>query len=135
MASVDDCLLLQLPEFTDERGSLSFAEGGKHVPFQFARTYYLYDMPPGVKRGAHAHKQIHQLVIAVAGSFDILLDDGRRKRRIHLSKPSQGLQLCPMIWRDLDNFSPDAVCLVLASGEYDEGEYFRSYQDFIEALQ
>ena len=134
MASVDDCTIVQLPEFTDERGSLSFVEGGKHVPFDIARIYYLFRMPAGAKRGAHAHRQIHQLMIAVSGSFDIVLDDGRFKRRFHLSRPGEGLRICPMIWRDLENFSTDAVCLVLASGAYDEAEYMRNYDDFIEAL-
>lgn len=134
MASIDDCTIVQLPHFTDERGSLGFVEGGTHLPFDIARIYYLFGMPTGAKRGAHAHRQIHQLMIAVSGSFDIVLDDGRSKRRYHLSRPSEGLRICPMIWRDLGYFSKDAVCLVLASGPYDEAEYVRNYDDFIEAL-
>lgn len=134
MASIDDCRMIALPEFVDPRGSLSFVEGGKHVPFDIARIYYLYAMPVGARRGAHAHRKISQLMIAIAGSFDVVLDDGSHTKRIRLSRPAEGLALCPMIWRDLENFSDDAVCLVLASGEYDEAEYFRNYDDFIKAL-
>lgn len=134
MASVRDCTIIRLPEFVDERGSLSFVEGGKHIPFDIARIYYLFDMPTGARRGAHAHREISQLMIPIKGSFDVVLDDGKETRRVRLNQPCEALLLCPMIWRDLENFSPDAVCLVLASGMYDEAEYFRDYHDFIGAI-
>lgn len=132
MFGVQDCALVQLPRFTDERGSLSFAEGGVHVPFEFKRIYYLYKIPEGAERGAHAHKALHQLLIPIAGSFNILLDDGKRKRRISLSRPDRGLYIRPMIWRELENFSRDAVCVVLASERFDERDYIRSYDQFVE---
>lgn len=130
---VDKCNIVQLPRFADERGSLSFVHAGEHVPFDFARAYYLYDLPVGAGRGSHAHKALQQLMIPIAGSFDVLLDDGVRKRSIHLSKPYEALYICPMIWRDLENFTAGSVCLVLASHKYDEADYFRSYADFLTA--
>jgi hypothetical protein len=131
MFSVQDCALVQLPSFTDERGSLSFAEGGVHVPFDFKRIYYLYNIPEGAERGAHAHMALHQLMIPIAGSFDILLDDGTHQRRISLFSPDRGLYIRPMIWRELENFSPAAVCIVLASERFDESDYIRSYDQFV----
>lgn len=133
MTDVDRCELIALPRFTDGRGSLSFVEARVHIPFAFERIYYLYDLPEGAERGAHAHKALHQLMIPMAGSFDVVLDDGVRQRRVHLSRPDQGLYIRPMIWRDLENFSSGAVCLVLASEKYDEADYFRSYEEFVEA--
>lgn len=130
---VDKCTLISLPKFTDDRGSLSFVEAEVHVPFAFERVYYLYDLPEGAGRGAHAHKALHQLMIPLAGSFDVVLDDGARQRRVHLSSPDQGLYICPMIWRDLENFSVGSVCMVVASEKYGEDDYFRSYDEFIEA--
>lgn len=133
MTDVDRCELISLPRFTDARGSLSFVEARVHIPFAFERIYYLYDLPEGAERGAHAHKALHQLMIPMAGSFDVVLDDGTRQRRVHLARPDEGLYIRPMIWRDLENFSSGAVCLVLASEKYDEADYFRSYQEFVEA--
>jgi dTDP-4-dehydrorhamnose 3,5-epimerase-like enzyme len=130
---VDKCSLISLPRFDDARGSLSFVEAEVHVPFSFERIYYLYRLTEGAERGAHAHKALQQLMIPVAGSFDVVLDDGARQRRVHLARPDQGLYICPMIWRDLQNFSSDAICLVLASLKYDEHDYFRNYGEFIEA--
>jgi len=128
---VDKCTIVELPRFADERGSLSFVHAGEHVPFNFERVYYLYDLPMGAARGAHAHKALHQLMIPIAGSFDVILDDGVRKRRVYLSKPYEALYICPMIWRDLRNFTAGSVCMVLASDKYNEADYFRSYDDFI----
>jgi hypothetical protein len=125
------CKLLSLPKITDPRGNLTFIEGGNHVPFDIRRVYYLYDVPGGAERGGHAHKNLHQLIIAMAGSFDVILDDGKEKRRVHLSRSYYGLYVCPMIWRELDNFSSGSVCMVLASNNYDEADYYREYKDFI----
>jgi len=131
---LDDCKLIDLPRITDARGNLTFIEGGHHVPFDIQRVYYLYDVPGGAERGGHAHKDLHQLIVAMSGSFDIVLDDGRQKKRIHLNRSYYGLYVCPMIWREMDNFSSGAVCLVLASNLYDESDYYRDYGDFLKAL-
>ena len=133
MTSVDDCVLIDLPTRHDARGGLVFVERGAGIAFDIQRVYYLYDIPPGAERGAHGHKKLEQLFIAIAGSFDVVLDDGRGTKSVRLSDPGQGLYICPMIWRDLKNFSPGAVCMVLASARYDEGDYFREYGDFLTA--
>lgn len=130
-ASVDDCRLIELPRITDPRGNLTFVEGGVHLPFSIARAYYLYDVPGGAERGGHAHRALHQLLIAVAGSFEVVLDDGRRRRRVQLNRPYRGLLIGPMIWRELDGFSSGSVCLVLASQRYDEADYYRDYAAFV----
>ena len=129
------CKLITLPKIQDPRGNLTFIEGGRHIPFDFRRAYYLYDVPAGAERGGHAHKALHQLMIALAGSFDVVLHDGSREQRIHLNRPFQGLYVCPMIWRSMDNFSSGAVCLVLASDSYDEGDYYRDFNDFKQAIE
>ena len=131
--SIADCRVIDLPKITDPRGALTFIEGGNHIPFDVARVYYLYDVPGGAERGGHAHKELHQLIIAMSGSFDVVLDDGREKRRVHLNRSYYGLYVCPMIWRELDNFSSGSVCMVLASNRYDEADYFREYAAFLEA--
>lgn len=126
--------MIDLPKIADPRGNLTFIEGGRHVPFDIRRVYYLYDVPGGAERGGHAHKELHQLIVAMSGSFDVVLDDGYAKRRIHLNRSYNGLYVCPMIWRELDNFSSGSVCMVLASNHYDEADYYREYQDFLNAL-
>jgi dTDP-4-dehydrorhamnose 3,5-epimerase-like enzyme len=133
--SVEKCKLIDLPKINDARGNLTFIEGSRHVPFDFKRVYYLYDVPGGAERGGHAHKDLHQLIVAMSGSFDIVLDDGREKKRIHLARSYYGLYVCPMIWREMDNFSSGAVCLVLASNLYDENDYYRDYQEFLKAVR
>ena len=131
--SVRDCHLVDLPKITDPRGNLTFIEGGRHVPFDIQRVYYLYDVPGGAERGGHAHKALRQLIVAMSGSFDVLLDDGREKRRFHLNRSYTGLYVCPMIWRELDNFSSGSVCMVLASNRYDEEDYYRDYAAYLHA--
>lgn len=126
--------MVDLPKISDPRGNLTFIEGGRHVPFDIRRVYYLYDVPGGAERGGHAHKELHQLIVAMSGSFDVILDDGTEKRRIHLNRSYNGLYVCPMIWRELDNFSSGSVCMVLASNHYDEADYFRDYQEFLRAV-
>ena len=103
------------------------------MPFDIRRVYYLYDVPGGAERGGHAHKDLHQLIIAMSGSFDVVLDDGENKKRIHLNRSYNGLYVCPMIWRELDNFSSGSVCMVLASNHYDESDYYRNYDKFLKA--
>jgi dTDP-4-dehydrorhamnose 3,5-epimerase-like enzyme len=128
--SIDSCQMAELPKISDPRGNLTFIESLRHVPFQIERVYYLYDVPQGAERGGHAHRALHQLLIAVTGSFDVHLDDGRQKKTVHLNRSFQGLYVCPMIWREIDNFSSGAVCMVLASEYYDEADYFRDYPEF-----
>lgn len=129
--SIDRCKVIELPKISDPRGNLTFVEGGNQIPFDIQRVYYLYDVPGGAERGGHAHKGLHQLIIAMSGSFDVVLDDGENKKRVHLSRSYNGLYVCPMIWRELDNFSSGSVCMVLASNKYDEQDYYRDYADFM----
>jgi len=132
--SVDLCRIVELPKITDPRGNLTFIEGKRHVPFDIQRMYYLYDVPGGAERGGHAHKALHQLIIAMSGSFDVLLDDGRNKRQFHLNRSYYGLYVCPLIWRELNNFSSGSVCVVLASNTYDEADYYRDYNEFLRSI-
>lgn len=130
---LSDCKIIDLPKISDPRGNLTFVEGQGHVPFEIRRVYYLYDVPGGSDRGAHGHRNLHQFIVAMSGSFDVLLDDGRDQRRFHLNRSYYGLYVCPMMWRYLDNFSSGAVCMVLASEHYDVGDYIRDYQEFLQA--
>lgn len=128
--NIDQCKLINLPKISDSRGNLSFIEGGQHIPFDIKRVYYLYDVPGGSQRGAHAHKNLHQFIIAMSGSFDVVLDDGKEKKHFQLNRSDYGLYVCPMMWRDLAKFSSGAVCMVLASEHYDEADYIRNYSKF-----
>lgn len=130
---IDRCRIIELPKIADPRGNLTFVEGGQHIPFDIQRVYYLYDVPGGAERGGHAHKALQQLIIAMSGSFDVVLDDGHHKQRFHLNRSYVGLYVCPMIWRELDNFSSGSVCMVLASNRYDESDYYRDYAEFLHA--
>jgi hypothetical protein len=132
--SLADCRLIDLPRVNDPRGNLTFIEGGRHVPFEVKRVYYLYDVPGGAERGGHAHKNLHQLIIAMSGSFDVVLNDGAQQKRFHLNRSYFGMYVCPMIWRELDNFSSGSVCMVLASNFYDEADYYRNYEEFVRDL-
>ena len=123
--------LINLPVISDPRGNLSFIESNTHVPFEIARVYYLYDVPSGSVRAGHAHKALHQLLIAVAGSFDVRLHDGVSEERVTLNRPHVGLHIGPMQWREIDNFSSGSVCLVLASTPYDEADYIRDFDAFL----
>src|SRR5215470_13059399 len=128
---VENCGIVDLPKINDPRGNLTFIEGGRHTPFEIRRVYYLYDVPGGAERGGHAHKDLHQLIIAMSGSFDVVLDDGAEKKRFHLNRSYSGLYVCPMIWRLIDNFSSGSVCMVLASNRYDEDDYYRDYEQYV----
>ena len=112
--SLADCRILDLPRITEPRGNLSFIEGGRHVPFEIRRVYYIYDVPGGESRGGHAHRRLQQLIIAMAGSFDVVLDDGSERRIVHLNRSYRGLYVPTMIWRELENFSSGSVCAVVA---------------------
>lgn len=133
--NLDSCRIIDLPKIPDPRGNLTFIEGENHVPFLIKRVYYLYNVPPETERGAHAHKGLSQIIIAIFGSCSIVLDDGRRSSEFNLCRPDQGLYVCPMIWREMNNFSSGTVCLVLASDFYDESDYIRNYRDFQQALE
>jgi uncharacterized RmlC-like cupin family protein len=133
--SVDECYLINLPKISNPEGNLTFIEGSNQIPFDIQRVYYLYDVPGGAIRGSHAHKNLHQIIISASGSFDIELDDGRKKKRFHLNRPFEALYIPPMMWRLLDNFSSGACCLVLASEKYSELDYIRNYKDFAAAAK
>ncbi|RCK40250.1 MULTISPECIES: sugar 3,4-ketoisomerase [Thalassospira] len=133
--SIHHCKIMELPKISNAQGNLTFIEGNNHIPFDIQRVYYLYDVPGGATRGGHAHKDLHQLIVAMSGSFDIVIDDGNEKQRFHLNRSYQGLYICPMIWRELDNFSSGSVCMVLASNLYDEDDYYRDYDRFMKARE
>ena len=129
---INNCRVIELPVIHDARGNLSFVEQMNHVPFEFKRIYYLYDVPGGSLRGSHAHKNLHQFLFAVSGSFDLHLDYGLNKKSFHLNRAYQGVYICPMIWRKIDNFSSGSVCMVIASDHYKKSDYIRSYDQFLE---
>jgi hypothetical protein len=130
-ASVDDCRLVSLTQIERPEGSITPVEGGVGIPFEVARVYYIYDVVRGASRGGHAHRQLEQLVVAVMSRFTVIVDDGERRRSIELDRADRGLYVPPMIWRELDGFSTGAVCLVLASLPYDEGDYIRGRNEFL----
>lgn len=131
--NVFDCTIIELDKHhSNRKGNLTVVENGQTLPFDVKRVYYLYDIPGGESRGAHAHKHLSQLIIAASGSFRVTLDDGKVKRSFFLNRPYQGLYVKPGIWRDLDDFSSGAVCMVLASDVYDKEDYIRDYNEFIE---
>lgn len=131
---VSDCRIIDLPKIHDPRGNLTFIENSSQIPFDIKRVYYTYDVPGGSERGSHAHRNLHQFIIAMSGSFDVVLDDGREIKRFHLNRSHYGLYVCPMMWRLLDNFSSGAVCLVLVSDLYSESDYIRDYKTFLAAV-
>lgn len=130
-ATINDCRFVSLPRVIDPRGSLTFLEGARHVPFDIRRVFYLYDVPTEEGRGAHAHRKLTQFLVCLAGSFDVEVDDGEFQARIHLNRPWKGLLIPPMIWAAEVNFDPGSVCLVLASDVYDEADYIRDRDEFL----
>jgi hypothetical protein len=130
-----DCGIFELPKIPEARGNLTFIESNRHIPFDIKRVYYLYDVPGGADRGGHAHKELRQFMVAMSGSFDVLLDDGHETRMFSLNRSYYGLYICPMIWRTLNNFSSGAVCMVLASDYFTESDYFREYDDFLRQVR
>lgn len=131
--SISEIKLIAIPKVEDFRGNLSYIEGNKHIPFEIKRIYYLYDVPTEAERGAHGHKKLQQLIIPLAGSFELTFDDGFNRKTFFLKRPWEGLYIPPMLWRELKCFSSGAVCLVLASEYYDEEDYFRDYNEFLKA--
>ncbi len=134
MITVKDCNIIELPKITDPRGNLTFVEALRHVPFDIKRIFYLYDVPGGAERAGHALKTCHQFLIAMSGSFDVIVYDGKQNRRMHLNRSYYGLHVPPMIWREMDNFSSGSVCLALASDIYDEKDYLREYSEYLLAV-
>jgi dTDP-4-dehydrorhamnose 3,5-epimerase-like enzyme len=132
--AISDCCLIDLPKIHDPRGNLTFIENNHQVPFKIKRVYYLYDVPGGSTRAGHAHKDLQQLLIAIAGSFDVLLDDGLEKKIIQLNRSYNGLYIPPLTWRVLDNFSSGAVCLSIVSDIYKESDYYRDYDEFLSVI-
>jgi hypothetical protein len=130
-SSVYECVILPLNKIHNRDGNITIVEGKKNIPFDIKRIYYLYDMPGGEARGGHAHKELQQLIVAASGSFDVLLDDGINKKIVTLNRPDFGLMIVPGIWRELFEFSSGAICMVLASHNYDERDYLREYNKFI----
>jgi hypothetical protein len=135
ISSLERCRIIDLPKIQDPRGNLTFVEGGRHIPFDIKRVYYLYDVPGGASRAGHAHKKLEQLLIAIAGSFAVTLDNGVARKKVHLNRSHVGLYLPPLMWREIDDFSSGAVCLVLASASYAESDYFREYDEFLSAVR
>ena len=129
--AIADCHLMDLPKVRDERGNLTYVEGNRHVPFEIRRVFYLYDVPGGSSRAGHALRTCEQFIVSLSGAFDVVLDDGFGRQRFHLNRSHYGLYVTPLTWRELDNFSSNSVCLVLASEPYDESGYVRSYDDFV----
>lgn len=131
LPSVYNCELIYLPKVKDDRGNLTFVENSKHLPFDVKRVFYLYDIPGGENRGAHAHYSCHQFLVAVCGSFEVILFDGSIKRQVQLNRPYMGLHIPPGVWAEEVNFSSGAVCLVLASHIFDPNDYIREMDEFL----
>jgi hypothetical protein len=128
------CSIINLPKIVDPRGTLTFLEGGRHIPFEVKRVFYLYDVPGGAERAGHALKRCHQFLIAMSGSFDVSVFNGKEKQKFSLNRSYYGLHLPPMFWREMDNFSSGSVCLVLASECYSEDDYYREYKDYLRVM-
>src|SRR3954447_1951806 len=134
MGGLKDCRMIELPRIQDPRGNLTFIEGDNHAPFEIKRVFYLYDVPGGASRAGHALKTCHQMIIASAGSFDVIVDDGFDKRVFSLNRSYYGLYLPPLLWRELENFSSSSVCTVLASERYSANDYYYDYPAFLAAV-
>lgn len=133
--TVFDCHIIHFSKIHNRAGNITPVENGIEVPFDIRRVYYLYDVPGGESRGAHAHRELQQVIIAASGSFDVTLDDGKNKKTVNLNRPYFGLHIFPGMWRDLSNFSSGAICLVLASEVYKVDDYIREYQGFLNYKQ
>ncbi len=129
-STVYNCSVVSLPKVHNRAGNITAVENNLTAPFEIKRVYYLYDVPGGEDRGGHAHKKLEQFIVAVSGAFDVIIDDGLNKKIVRLDRPYMGLHVIPGIWRELENFSSGAICLVLASEVYDEQDYLRDYNEF-----
>lgn len=134
MSSVDDVRIIELPKIVDSRGNLSVIEEFKEIPFKIERTYWIYDVPGGETRGGHAYKENQEFIVALSGSFDVILDDGKEKKTFSLNRSYIGLYVPKGMWREMKNFSTNSLALVLSSTEYDKDDYIRDYQEFINLL-
>ena len=133
--TVHDCKVFDLGKIENDRGNLTVVQSQETIPFDIKRVFYLYDIPGGEARGAHAHKACHQFLVAASGSFEVVLDDGHEKRTVYLNRPFKGLHIPPGIWAAEQEFSSGAVCLVLASEPYEETDYIRDYEDYLKHVQ
>ncbi len=127
---LDDVKIIQLPKFLDERGNLSFFENDSHIPFSISRAYWIYDVPGGEVRGGHAYKTLQEFIVALSGSFDVILNDGKEEKRFSLNRSYMGLYVPKMIWRQMENFSTNSLVLIVADQEYKESEYIRDFNEF-----
>ena len=132
VSDIHNCNVVELPKIHNRSGNITIVQNGEHLPFDVKRVYYLYDVPGGSERGGHAHKNLHQLIVAASGSFDVIIDDGKNKKIVQLNRPNFGLLVIPGIWREIVNFSSGAICFVLASEKYSEEDYIREYKKFLE---
>jgi len=133
-STINDCKVVVLPKINDPRGNLTFIEGNNHIPFDIHRVFYLYDVPTEESRGAHAHHNLHQFLVCLSGSFDVVIDDGEFQATVHLNRPWKGLHIPPMIWAAEVNFDPGSVCLVLVSDSYKADDYIRDYEQFLSLI-
>ena len=134
MSVFDNVKIINLPKIEDPRGNLSFIEGNNHIPFSIKRVYWIYDVPGGQYRGGHAYKELHEFIVALSGSFDVVLDDGKEKKKFSLNRSYYGLYVPNMIWRSLENFSTNALCMILASRHYSVDDYIRDYDEFLKLI-
>jgi len=132
---MSQCRMIELPKYADPRGNLSVIEGGIHIPFDIKRVYYLYDVPGGSARAGHGHRELQQVMIAMSGSFDVIVDDGFERKKIHLNRSYNALYIPKMMWREVENFSSGGVCLVLASTLYDKADYYHDYDEFVKVAR
>lgn len=130
-----DAQIINLPKFLDARGNLSFVEQFKHIPFEIKRTYWIYDVPGGEARGGHAYKENQEFIVALSGSFDVILDDGKEKKTFSLNRSYYGLYIPKGIWREIDNFSSNSLALILASTKYTEDDYVYDYEQFVNFIK
>lgn len=133
--TLHDCKIIEFPKINDYRGNLTFVESSRHIPFDIQRVYYLYDVPGGAERAGHALKTCNQVLIAMSGSFDVILDDGYQRQCFHLNRSYYGLYVAPMVWREINNFSSGSVCMALVSTFYDPEDYYRNYEDFLKRVR
>ena len=127
--------MIEIPKISDHRGNISFISSGNPIPFDIKNVFYIYDIPAGTQRGGHAHKKLEQILIPLSGSFDVILKDSKNTNTVRLDRPNKGLYIGPLIWREMKNFSSGSVCLVIASLKYDEDEYLRDFNQFIELVE
>lgn len=132
---VEQCKIIDLPKIPDARGNLTFVEGGRHIPFDIKRVFYLYDVPGGETRAEHANIKLQQVIIAMSGSFDVVVDDGFDRKTFRLNRSYYGLYIPGMIWRGLENFSSGSICMVLTDDFYNADDYYRNYEDFLSAVK